>query len=160
VYTESGSTELLFKTKFANPLAVSQGESKDMMAMKMNKTEFMLLFAEPGQKIDISEEWQLTEFPAQFPTEGALAEATTTVLAVAKVAGLAAVPLCVWMFMLGGLMQYIYSIMGVMQLIVLYKLFGISMGAVAVSVFEIIKGIVYFDFIDDLAQIFGIESLS
>lgn len=131
-----------------------------MMAMKFNKTEFNRLFAAPGQTIDVTEEWQITEFPAQFPTSGPLASATRTVLAVAKVAGLASIPLCIWMFTLGGLMQYIYSIVGVMQLIVLYKLFGINMGAVATSVFEIIKGIVYFDFIDDIVQIFGLESFS
>jgi hypothetical protein len=62
--------------------------------------------------------------------------------------------------MIGGLMQYVYSITGVMQLIVLYKLFGINMGAAATSVLEIIKRIVYFDFIDDIVNIFWPESLS
>jgi len=139
---------------------VSQGEGKDMMAMKFNKTEFIRLFIAPGDTIDISEEWQLTDFPAQFPTEGALASATQTVLAVAKVAGLASLPIVIWMYYLGGLMQYVYSIMGVMQMIVFYKLFGINMGAAAVSVLENVKGIVYFDFIDDIVNIFWPESLS
>ena len=64
------------------------------------------------------------------------------------------------MYYLGGLMQYVYSIMGVMQMIVFYKLFGINMGAAAVSVLESVKGIVYFDFIDDIVNIFWPESLS
>ena len=58
--------------------------------------------------------------PAQFPTTGALKSQTDTVIAVAKSVGFASIIPVIVLFRMGGMSQYVYSIIGVIQLIVLY----------------------------------------